>query len=152
MDDLIWCSACGTEASLARVVAELPCPCCGGKDYFVIATDAEYDALLSLAERMQRIGCWEVAEAAYQRCLDQGYITAADYNLSIRALSWRKECAGVARDFIRSSGSAMTVEALQTLLLNEYDEYTVAWLLSEYTGLRRVPFDDSYIIEVPNGE
>ena len=150
MNDLIWCSSCGTEVSLARAVAELPCPSCGGTDYFVLATDTEYDALLSLSERMQRIGCWEVAEAAFRRCLDQGYITSADCNLSLRALSWRKECADVARDLVSSSESAMTIDALRSLLLNEYDEYTVEWLLSEYTGLRRVPFDNTFIIEVSN--
>lgn len=150
MDDLIWCSSCGTEVSLARAVAELPCPACGSTDYFVLATDAEYDALLSLAERMQRIGCWEVAEASLRRCRDQGYISTADCNLSLRALSWRKECADVARDLIRSSSSALTVDQLRSLLLNEYDEYTVDWLLSEFTGLRRVPFDKTFIVEVPH--
>lgn len=150
MNDLIWCSSCGTEVSLARAVAELPCPACGSTDYFVLATDAEYDALLSLAERMQRIGCWEVAEAALRRCRDQGYISTADCNLSLRALSWRKECADVARDLIRSSSSALTVDQLRSLLLNEYDEYTVDWLLSEFTGLRRVPFDKTFIVEVPH--
>ena len=150
MNDLIWCSSCGTDVSLARAVAELPCPCCGSTDYFVLATDAEYDALLSLSDRMQRIGCWEVAEAAFRRCRDQGYISTADCNLSLRALSWRKECSEVARDLIRSSSAALTVDALRSLLLNEYDEYTVGWLLTEFTGLRRVPFDNTYIVEVPN--
>lgn len=148
MNDLIWCSSCGTEVSLARAVAELPCPGCGGTDYFVLATDAEYDALISLAERMQRIGCWEVAEAALRRCRDQGYISTADFNLSSRALSWRKECAETARDLVSSSASALTVDALRSLLLNEYDDFTVDWLLSDYTGLRRIPFDNTFTVEV----
>lgn len=148
MDDLIWCSSCGNEVSLARAVAELPCQCCGSTSYFVLASSAEHDALLSLSERMQRIGCWEVAEAAFRRCYDQGYITAADRNLSLRALSWRRECAGVARDLISSSASALTLEELRSLLLEEYDEYTVDWLLTDFSGLRRVPFDNTYIVEV----
>ena len=148
MNDLIWCSSCGTEVSLARAVAELPCPCCGSTSYFVLATSAEHDALLSLSERMQRIGCWEVAEAALRRCSDQGYISAADFNLSHRALLWRKECADVARDLIGSSESALTVDELRSLLLNEYDVFTVDWLLTDFAGLRRVPFDNTYIVEV----
>lgn len=149
--DLIWCSSCGTEVSLARAVAELPCPACGSTNYFVVATDAERDALLSLSERMQRIGCWEVAEAAFRRCLDQGYITDADFNLSTCALRWRKECAGNAIDLVRSSGCALTVEALRELLLNEYDEYTVDWLLSDFTGLRCVSRAGASYVEAPYG-
>lgn len=148
MNDMIWCSSCGTEVSLARAVADLPCPCCGSTSYFVLATSAEHDALLSLSERMQRIGCWDVGEAALRRCRDQGYISSADFNLSRLALLWRKECADVARGLIGSSASALTVEELRSLLLNEYDEYTVDWLLSDFTGLRRVPFDNTYIVEV----
>lgn len=148
MNDLIWCSSCGAEVSLARAVAELPCPCCGSTSYFVLATSAEHDALLSLSERMQRIGCWDVAGAALRRCRDQGYITEADYNLSSRAMAWRKECVDSARDFISSSGSAVMIDDLRSALLIDYDEYTVAWLLTDYAGLRRVPFDKSYIVEV----
>lgn len=150
VNDLIWCSSCGTEVSLARAVADLPCPGCGGVNYFVLATDKEHDALLSLAERMQRIGCWEVAEAAFRRCLEAGYISAADCNLSLHALAWRKDCASVARRLILHSDSAVTIDALRAALLKDYDEYTVDWLLSEFTGLRRVPFGSTFIVEVPH--
>lgn len=152
MNDLIWCSSCGCEVSLAHAVAELPCPRCGGKEYFVLATDAENDALLSLSERMQRVGRWDVAEAAFRRCLDQGYISQADFNLSTGALSWRRECAETACDLISGSDSALTISALRSLLLRDYDVYTVEWVLSEFTGLRRVPFDRTFIVEVSNGE
>ena len=150
MNDLIWCRSCGNDVSLARVVAELPCPSCGATDYMVIASGAEQDALLSLSERMQRIGCWEVAEAAFRRCFDAGYISAADCNLSIHALEWRKECSVAARRLILSSESVITVDALRSALLNDYDEFTVDWLLSEFTGLRRVPFGNTFIVEVPH--
>lgn len=150
MNDLIWCRSCGKDVSLARAVAELPCPCCGATDYIVMASGAEQDALLSLSERMQRIGCWEVAEAAFRRCLDAGYISSADCNLSLHALEWRKECAAAARRLVLTSDSALTVDTLRSALLNDYDEYTVDWLLSEFSGLRRVPFGNTFIIEVPH--
>lgn len=150
MNDLIWCRSCGKDVSLARVVAELPCPSCGATDYMVIAYGAEQDALLSLSERMQRIGCWEVAEAAFRRCLDAGYISSADCNLSLHALAWRKECAAAARRHVQASDSAVTADALRAALLKDYDEFTVDWLLSEFTGLSFVPFGNTFIVEVPH--
>lgn len=153
MDDMVWCSSCGAEVSLARAVAELPCPFCGKTEYFVVASDAEQDALLSLSERMQRIGCWEVAEGAFQRCLDQGYISQADFNLSTCTLRWRKECVDAARGFVLSSGSSLPEQQLISLLQQEgYDDYTVAWVLSEYSGFRHVKRGRMNFVEVHDGK
>ena len=151
MTDQIWCSSCGEEVSLARAVAELPCPVCGKTNYFVVATDAEHDALLSLFERMQRIGCWEVAEGALRRCLDQGYISQADYNLSAGTLSWRRDCVDAARSILSASVGPVSAGELQSQLVPDYDDYTVAWLLSEYSGFRHVKSGRSVYYEVPHG-
>lgn len=152
MPDLVWCRSCGKDVSLARAIAELPCPSCKATDYIVIASAAEQDALLSLSERMQRIGCWEVAEAAFRRCLDAGYISSADCNLSLHALAWRKECAAAARRLVLTSDPALTADALRSALLRDYDEYTVDWLFSEFTGLRFVLSGNERIVEVPHGK
>jgi len=148
MDDLVWCSSCGLSASLAQAVSECPCSRCGSRSYFCATSSAEEDALLSLAERMQRVGEWELSESAFRRCFAAGYISAADLRLSLSQLSFRRECADAACTLIRSSSSALTVSDLRSLLLTEYDDFTVSWLLSDYSGLRLVPFDSTYIVEV----
>lgn len=150
MDDLVWCSSCGLSASLAQAITESPCSRCGSRSYFCVTSAAEEDALLSLAERMQRVGEWDVSETAFRRCYASGYISAADLNLSLSQLSFRRECADAACALIRSSSSALTVSDLRSLLLSEYDDFTVSWLLSDYSGLRLVPFDSTYIVEVAN--
>lgn len=153
MNDMVWCSSCGTEVSLARAVAELPCPVCGKTEYFVVASDAEQDALLSLAERMQRIGCWEVAEGAFRRCLDQGYITQADFNLSTRTLQWRRECVDAARGFLRSADSSLPEKQLGSLLQqNDFDDYTIVWVMNEYSGFRHVRRGKTQFVEVHDGK
>ncbi len=151
MDDLVWCCSCGQSASLAQAVAELPCRCCGGKNYFVAVSSAGEDALLSLSERMQRVGDWEVAEAAFRRCFESGFISAADYHLSLHQLEFRKECADSAVKMIRSSSSALTVSELKSSLENDFDQYTVSWLMSDFSGIRLVPFGSTYIVEVADG-
>lgn len=148
MEDLVWCSSCGLSASLAQAVAELPCSRCGSRSYFCATSSTEEDALLSLAERMQRVGEWELAETAFRRCFSSGFISSADLHLSLHQLSFRRECADAACTLIRSSSSALTVSDLRSLLLAEFDDFTVSWLLSDYTGIRLVPFDSTYIVEV----
>ena len=151
MNDMVWCRSCGQSASLAQAVAELPCSCCGSRNYISILTSNEEDALLSLSERMQRVGDWEVAEAAYRRCFQAGYISSADFNLSMTQLQWRKECASAAVALIRSSSVALTVSELRSYLENEFDQFTVSWLMSDFVGLRLVPFDSTYVVEVADG-
>ena len=63
--ELVWCSNCRADVSLAHAVAEMPCPACGGKEYFVAADDGSADALLFKAERMMRLGRWSEAAAAF---------------------------------------------------------------------------------------
>ena len=148
MDDFAWCCSCSRTVSLEHAIAELPCPGCGGSDYFVVTGSAEQDALLSLAERMQRVGRWAVAENAIRRCAERGYISDADCALSIHNLVWRMECVGTARNLICESVSPLTVSELRSALLRDYDTYVVDWLLQEFTGLRLVPAGDTYVVEV----
>lgn len=148
MQDLVWCKSCGLSASLAQAVAKLPCSRCGSISYFCATSSAEEDALLSLAERMQRVGEWELARAAFVRASSSGFISPADLRLSLSQLSFRRECADAACTLIRASSSALTVSELRSLLLSEFDDFTVSWLLSEYSGLRLIPFDSTYIVEV----
>lgn len=148
MESFVWCRSCSRTVSLEHAIAELPCPSCGGSDYFVVTGSAEQDALLSLSERMQRIGRWEVAEKAIRRCADRGYISAADCALSIHNLAWRRECACSACSMIEDSPAALTVAELRSSLLRDYDTYVVDWLLQEFAGLRLVPFGDTYVVEV----
>ena len=148
VDDMVWCRSCGRSASLTQAVAGSACSGCGSVNYFAVPGSAEEDALLSLSERMQRVGEWDLAEAAFRRCLAAGYISAADFNLSCTQLRWRQECADAACSLIRSSDSALTVPELRSLLLSEYDQFTVDWLFSDFSGIRLVPFDTTYIVEV----
>lgn len=146
MIDLVWCRSCGLPASLVQAALNEPCSRCGSVSYLSIDDSSEEDALLSLSERMQRIGQWDIAEAAFRRCFDLGFISAADLNLSLRQLSWRKECVSAAVDAVRSAPSPIFVEDLKAALA-DFDEYTLSWLLSEFSGLRLVPSESGFIIE-----
>jgi len=97
------------------------------------------DSLLALSEKMQRSGRWAAAEDALNRCLCMGLITAADYNLTLSGLSWRRECAEAAYRLIAASGGQLTRESLSEMLVGDFDEYAVGWLLSEFEGLPVLP-------------
>ena len=97
---------------------------------------------------MQRVGEWDIARAAFVRACESGFISSADLRLSLSQLSFRRECADAACTLIRSSSSALTVSELRSLLLSEFDDFTVSWLLSDFSGIRLVPFDSTYIVEV----
>lgn len=146
-EELAWCLACGKDVSVAHAVAEFPCPSCGGKDYFVAAGSVEKDMLLSLAERMQRVGRWEIAERAFLRCAELRLISAADRNLSLCNLRWRMECAASALSILRSASEPVTVDALRSALVADYDEFVVTWLLRDFAGLRLVPAGKTYTVE-----
>lgn len=103
---------------------------------------------MSVAERMQRVGDWEVSKAAFRRCLSSGFMTAADFNLSLSQLSERMDCATAACDCVRSASFSLTVSELRSMLLRDFDEYTVSWVLSDFAGLTLVPFGSTYVVEV----
>ena len=67
--EMAWCSKCHTDVSLAHAVAELPCPACGSKSFFLVADDSQRETLLFEAERMMRLGRWPDASDALRRCL-----------------------------------------------------------------------------------
>lgn len=143
--DKAWCSRCQQDVSLARAVAELPCPACGAKSYFVIIEDGKRETLLGKAERMMRLGRWKDAAAALGECRNRGLISVADFNLSSVSLEWRKQCAAAAGDLV--AGGGLPLDSFRSALVAEYDEYVVEWLLREYRGIRLVPDGGSYIVE-----
>lgn len=143
--ELVWCSNCRADVSLAHAVAEMPCPACGGREYFVAADDGSADALLFKAERMMRLGRWSEAAAAFRACFEMGLISAAEFNLSSANLEWRRQCAAAAVDLVACGG--IRLDAFRGALSAEFDEYVVKWLLKEYRGIRLVPDGKSYIVE-----
>lgn len=128
----VWCVGCGADGSLARAVASLPCPVCGAEDWFVAVSEDDGDSLLDLSERMQRLGCWDVAESALVRCRDLGFITQADYRLSVGALRWRQKCASFAAKLF---SAGLDADDLREKLSEEFDALTADWLLKNYVGL-----------------
>lgn len=143
--ELAWCCKCQTDVSLARAVAELPCPCCGSVEYFLIAGNVERDSLLSESDRMMRIGRWPEAEKALRVCRERELISIADFNLSFSNLEWRKGCAASAASLVCES--AVPLVEFRNALVREYDEYVVDWLLREFRGIRLVPDGGSYLVE-----
>lgn len=144
--ELAWCSKCHADVSLAHAVAELPCPSCGSRLYFLIAEDGRGEFLLAEAERMMRIGNWDDAGSILKRCFHLGLISAADLNLSAANLEWRKQCASAATALVADGG--MPLAAFRSALVSEYDVYVVEWLLREYRGIRLVPDGGTYVVEV----
>ncbi len=144
--ELAWCCKCHTDVSLARAVAELPCPRCGATTYFLIAGDAERDALLSESERMMRIGRWPEAKRALLSCSELGLISVADYNLSFATLEWRKNCVEAAIGMI--SARAVPLSDFREALAKDYDKFVIGWVLREFRGIRLVPDGGSYLVEV----
>lgn len=144
--EFAWCSKCHADVSLAHAVAELPCPSCGGRLYFLIAEDGRKEFLLAETERMMRIGNWEEAGSILKRCFDLGLISAADFNLSAANLEWRKLCASSAAALV--ADGSVPLAAFRSALVSEYDAYVVEWLLREYRGIRLVPDGGTYVVEV----
>lgn len=144
--ELAWCCKCHTDVSLARAVAELPCPRCGATTYFLIAGDAERDALLSESERMMRIGRWPEAKRALLSCSERGLISVADYNLSFATLEWRKNCVETAVGMV--SARAVPLSDFREALAKDYDKFVIGWVLREFRGIRLVPDGGSYLVEV----
>lgn len=145
--EFAWCRKCGADVSIAHAVAEFPCPTCGAVEYIVIADDGQRDALLSLAERMMRLGRWEDAASAFDRCLAGDLISAADYNLSLSNLEWRKLCAASGAKLIADSSGRVPLEYFRGCLELEYDVFVVQWLLNEYQGFRLIPSGRSFYVE-----
>ena len=101
--ELAWCRKCHADVSLAHAIAELPCPSCGAKTYFIIVESADREALLGESERMERLGRWEDAADALEECRKRGLISAADFNLSSANLEWRRQCATAAVSLLSGS-------------------------------------------------
>lgn len=133
IENLVWCASCGADASLARAVAELPCEACGDVNWFIAASADDRDAILDLAERMQRISCWEVAESALRRCRELEFITEADYRLTLSTLRFRHDCANAADELI--AAGEIDANVLRDVLTEQFDPYTVHWLFTKYKGL-----------------
>lgn len=144
--DIAWCSKCHTDVSLAHAVAELPCPSCGSKMYFLIVDDGERETLLGEAERMMRVGRWADAAAALYECKKRGLVSTADFNLSATNLEWRKQCAAAAVDLVAVEG--MPLAEFRAALENEFDSFVVDWLLQSCKVIRLVRAGKSYIVEV----
>ena len=102
--ELAWCRKCHADVSLAHAIAELPCPSCGAKTYFIIVESADQETLLGESERMERLGRWEDAADALEECRKRGLISAADFNLSSANLEWRRQCATAAVSLLSSGG------------------------------------------------
>ena len=146
--DFSWCSRCGADVSLAHAVAELPCPECGAVEYTIIVDSVEHDAMLSKAERMQRLGRWEEAASIFADCLSEELISQADFNLSMNELKWRRDAAAFAAGLIEGNGGSLPVERFRQRMEAEYDQFVAQWLLREYQGFRMVSGKDSNAVEV----
>lgn len=144
--DIAWCSKCHKDVSLARAVAELPCPSCGSKSYFLIVDDGDRETLLGEAERMMRLGRWSDAAAALGECWERGLISAADFNLSSASLEWRKQCAAAAVDLVAIE--RMLLPDFRAALEADFDSFVVDWLLRDCRVIRLVPAGDGYVVEV----
>ena len=134
-ENMVWCAECGADGTLARAVAELPCTNCGKTNWFIATNDR--DSLLDLSERMQCIGCWEVAETALIRCRELDLISQADFNLTHCALEVRHECADAAVELVEAAES-IDMATLRDVLTEQFDPFTVHWLFTKYKGL---PFE-----------
>lgn len=143
-----WCCKCQNDASLARAVAELPCPKCGSVSYFIVSEDGQRDSLLNESERMMRLGRWSEAERALEEC--RSLMSDADFNLSSVTLSWRRECAASALDALVAG--SVPLDMFHACMVSEFDEYVVDWMLREFRGIRLVPDGGSYLVEVCHGE
>lgn len=97
------------------------------------------------AERMMRLGKWGNASETLRRCFELEFVSAADLNLAMANLEWRKQCAAAAGDLV-ASGS-LPLDSFRAALIAEYDEYVVEWLLREYRGIRLIPDGGSYLVE-----
>lgn len=146
--EFAWCRACGTDVSIAHAVAQFPCPSCGSTDYIVIADDGKRDELLSLSERMMRLGRWAEASSALSECIAAGLISPADYNLSAANIEWRRQCAASASDMIAAAGGRLPTSQLRLRLASDYDAFAVHWLLHEFRGLRLVSSGGVSFVEV----
>lgn len=143
--EMAWCTKCHTDVSLAHAVAELPCPSCGSKTFFLMVDDGRREALLLESERMMRLGRWSDASEVLRRCYELELVSAADLNLSVANLEWRKQCAAAAGNLV--AGGGLPLDSFRAALVAEYDEYVVEWLLREYRGIRLVPDGGSYLVE-----
>ena len=146
--DVSWCRRCGADVSLAHAVAELPCPKCGAVEYTVIVDSGERDALLSKAERMQRLGRWEDATSIFADCLSGELISLADFNLSMTELKWRREAAAFAAGLVDGNGGSLPVERFRQRMEAEYDQFVAQWLLREYQGVHLASDGNSSVVEV----
>lgn len=146
--DEAWCIHCKTSVSLVHAIAEFPCPSCSSKEYFYIVSGRDLDIEICDAEanRMMRIGQWEAASAAYTRCFSAGNMSAAERNLREVTLEWRKACASRAVALIADGG--VPLDLFRSKLVDEYDEFAVAWVLQEFRGIRLVPSEGAFIVEV----
>lgn len=144
--ELAWCKSCRKVVSLAHAVAERPCPGCGMKEYLIAADGGQRDELLFTAERMMRIGRWAEAGAALARAFEDGLISAADKNLTMADLEWRKQCAASAAELL--ADGQMPLDVFRERLVSQYDGFVVDWLLREYHGIRMVPSGCTYAVEV----
>ena len=144
--ELAWCRKCHADVSLAHAIAELPCPSCGAKTYFIIVESADREALLGESERMERLGRWEDAAAALEECRKRGLISAADFNLSSTRLEWRGQCASAAVALLTSGG--VPLPKFRAALEAEFDSFVVDWLLQDCRLIRLVPAGSNYIVEV----
>lgn len=146
--EMAWCLNCREDVTLAHAVAELPCPSCGGCEYFVAIDEGGQEALFSKAERMQRIGRWAAAAEIYSSCASKGLMSAADLNLSMATLEWRRACAVAGASLIQDSGGEIPLEDFRAELQDSFEDYVVAWLLHEYQDIRTVMRDGGYVVEV----
>ncbi len=144
--ELAWCCKCHADVSLAHAIAELPCPSCGAKTYFMIVESADREALLGESERMTRLGRWEDAADALAECHKRGLISAADFNLSMTNLEWRQQCAAAAVALLSSGG--VPLSEFRATLEAEFDSFVVDWLLQDCRLIRLVPDGRGYIVEV----
>lgn len=144
--ELAWCRKCHADVSLAHAIAELPCPSCGAKTYFIIVESADREALLGESERMERLGRWEDAADALEECRKRGLISAADFNLSSANLEWRRQCATAAVSLLSSGG--VPLPKFRAALEADFDSFVVDWLLQDCRLIRLVPAGSNYIVEV----
>ena len=144
--ELAWCKNCQKVVSLARAVAELPCPGCGMKEYQITSDCGRRDELLFTAERMMRIGRWAEASAAVTQAFEDALISAADKNLTMADLEWRKQCAASAAEML--ADGQMPLDVFRERLVSQYDGFVVDWLLREYHGIRLIPSGCTYAVEV----
>ena len=144
--ELAWCRKCHADVSLAHAIAELPCPSCGAKTYFIIVESADREALLGESERMERLGRWEDAADALEECRKRGLISAADFNLSSANLEWRRQCATAAVSMLSSGG--VPLPKFRAALEADFDSFVVDWLLQDCRLIRLVPAGSNYIVEV----